>query len=307
LRKPLIDNRFKVVYKAISENKLHFDLIHSHFTWPSGFIGIKLKEIFGTPLVTTIHENGDWFELEIHMHHPMLVAAWEGADALIRVNKKDLPVLSKFNDSVYSIPNGFSHKLFPMDSKIACQHVGINHNNKIIFTLGFLVKRKGFNYLIDTIKIVYEQRKDVICYIGGAGPEKNKLVKQIKKCHLEKNVILLGAIPDDQLNYWINSCDIFVLPSLNEGNPTVMFEALGCGKPFIGTKVGGVPEIISSEKFGLLVEPANSKDMAEKIIVSLDRKWDQQKILDHAAQYTWENIAKQIIRVHEHVLMENSE
>jgi glycosyltransferase involved in cell wall biosynthesis len=115
-------------------------------------------------------------------------------------------------------------------------------------------------------------------------------------------VKLLNSVPKNQLNYWMNACNLFVLPSLNEGNPTVMFEALGCGKPFIGTKVGGVPEIINSEEYGLLVEPANPSDLAEKIMMALDREWDADKILAYSEQYSWENIAREIMRVYDQVL-----
>lgn len=84
----------------------------------------------------------------------------------------------------------------------------------------------------------------------------------------------------------MNACDLFVLPSLSEGNPTVMFECLGCGKPFIGTKVGGIPEIIVSDDYGLLCEPANSEDLAEKILIALDKEWDEEKIRNYAKQFT---------------------
>ena len=77
----------------------------------------------------------------------------------------------------------------------------------------------------------------------------------------------VSAILDDQLNDWIKSCDLFALPSLNEGNPTVIFEAPGCGKPFIGTKVGRIPEVITSGERGLLVDPANPDDLAKKLMV----------------------------------------
>ena len=100
----------------------------------------------------------------------------------------------------------------------------------------------------------------------------------------------------------MNACDLFVLPSLSEGNPTVMFEALGCGKPFVGTKVGGVPEVIASDDYGLLVEPADSEDLVEKILVALDREWDREKILTYAERYTWENVAKEIMGVYTQIL-----
>ena len=119
---------------------------------------------------------------------------------------------------------------------------------------------------------------------------------------LGERVKLLGSVPGDQLTLWMNACDLFVLPSLNEGNPTVLVEVLGCGKPFVGTKVGGVPEVISSDDYGLLVEPADPGDLAEKILVALDREWDREKILGYAERYTWENIAKEIVGVYEQVL-----
>jgi len=81
------------------------------------------------------------------------------------------------------------------------------------------------------------------------------------------------------MNLWINAADIFVLPSLGEGNPTIMFECLGCGKPFVGTTVGGVPEVITSDDYGLLVEPADPKDLARKILMALGREWDREAIL----------------------------
>ena len=100
---------------------------------------------------------------------------------------------------------------------------------------------------------------------------------------------------DERLRY-------LCLPSLNEGNPTVMFEALGCGKPFVGTRVGGVPEIITSDKYGLMVDPANPEDLAEKILVALDRKWDKNAISRYAQRFTWENIAKEIMDVYGRVM-----
>ncbi|WP_292520589.1 glycosyltransferase [Methanoculleus sp.] len=298
LSKILIDNRLQVVEQTIKEHRLHFDLIHAHFTWPSGYIGVRLKEKYGKPVVTTIHENGDWFEQEVTMDHPLINTAWSGADALIRVNKKDVPVLQRYNRCVRAIPNGFSPAFHPIETAIARERLNLPEERKIIFTLGGLIKRKGFNYLINAMEQVCSQRDDAFCYIGGAGPEWRGLQKQIIRSHLEENVQLLGSVPGDQLTLWMNASDFFVLPSLNEGNPTVMFEALGCGKPFVGTRVGGVPEVITSGEYGLLVEPADPDDLAEKILTALDREWDREAILAYAERYTWANIAKETMGVY---------
>ena len=116
------------------------------------------------------------------------------------------------------------------------------------------------------------------------------------------HVEFVGGKPHDKIPIWMNACDVFILPSLAEGNPTVMFECLGCGKPFIGTTVGGEPEIITSNNYGLLCEPANPKVLAEKILIALDKEWDGEKIRSYAERFRWENIAEEIMRVYKETL-----
>nr|WP_319375697.1 glycosyltransferase [uncultured Methanoregula sp.] len=294
----LIDNRMKIVEKTIKQKNIHFDIIHAHFTWPSGYIGILLKRKFGTPVITTIHENGDWLANEVKMDHPLMNAVWSEANALIRVNKKDIPLLKQFNTKIYSIPNGFSPDFHPIDTVSARKQLGLPLDKKIIFTLGNLIKRKGFNYLIDAMEIVYKQRSDVLCFIGGAGPEKKKLSQQINQRSIQGCVKLLGPVPNEMLPDWMNTCDIFVLPSLSEGNPTVMFECLGCGKPFIGTNVGGVSEIIISDDYGMLIESTDPNGLATKILSAINKEWNQEKILDYGNKFTWEKIVEEIVQIY---------
>ncbi|MDE4907279.1 glycosyltransferase [Methanogenium marinum] len=254
-------------------------------------------------IIISIHENIDWFYQEVGMNHTLINnAAWSEVDALIIVNKKDVPVLQRYKDQVYAIPNGFSPAFHPIDTNIAREQLGLPKDGKIIFTLGNLIKRKGFNYLIDAMGQVCCQRDDVICFIGKRGPERDNLQKQIDQLHLGDKVKLLGSLPGDQLTFWMNACDFFVLASLNEGNPTVMFEALGCGKAFVGTKVGGVAEIIKSDDYGLTVEPTNSYDLAENILKALEREWDRGAILTYAEQFTWENISKAVLNLYDRLL-----
>lgn len=301
LRKPLIDNRLHIVEKTIKKHHLEFDLIHAHFTWPSGYIGIKLREKYGKPVVITIHEDRGWFDREIMMNHPFINTTLSEANALIRVNRIDVPVLQRYNKQVSTIPNGFSPAFHPIETSVARKELDISLDQKIIFSLGFLDKRKGFNDLIDAMEVICGQRSDVLCYIGGAGAELRRLQAQIDRLHLGEKVRLIGSVPGDNVPLWMNASDLYVLPSLNEGNPTVMFEALGCGIPFVGTSVGGVPEVITSDDYGFLVEPGNSGDLAEKILLALDREWDQEKILTYAEKYTWKNITKEIMNVYQQV------
>ena len=117
------------------------------------------------------------------------------------------------------------------------------------------------------------------------------------------HVEFVGGRPHNEIPIWMNACDVFALPSLNEGNPNVMFECLGCGKPFVGTKVGGEPEIITSDNYGFLCETATPKDLAEKILTAFDKEWDREKILEYAKRFRWERIAKEVLKVYARLLM----
>ena len=94
----------------------------------------------------------------------------------------------------------------------------------------------------------------------------------------------------DELPLYLNAADLFCLSSDSEGNPTVMFEAIGVGLPYIGTSVGGVPEIITSEEYGLTCEPGNEESLSRIIEQGISKTWDKNEILRYAKEYTWRNI-----------------
>jgi len=300
------DKIAKKVEQKIKKEKLHFDIIHAHFTWPCGYAAIYLGKKFNVPAIITIHENRDWLIKEYNSNNKRIYWTWKNADALIRVNKKDIPLLQEFNDTVYAIPNGFNPKKFSLlDQRKARKILDLPPEKKIIFSLGYLNERKGFQFLIESISKIKEKREDILCVIGGKGPMKSKLKEKINKLSLGDYVKLIGFIPDKKVNLWFNAADFFVLPSLSEGNPTVMFEALGIGLPFIGTKVGGIPEIITSKDYGLLVNPADTKDLTEKILITLEKEWNKKSIRKYAERFTWERISEKYIELYANLVKED--
>lgn len=171
-------------------------------------------------------------------------------------------------------------------------------NKRIILSIGSLVKVKGHMNLIHAIDELEGRAKDILCIILGEGNLRNELQKEIKRCGLEKVVWLVGRKPREELPLWINACDIFVLASLNEGNPTVMFEALGCGIPFISTNVGGVSEIITSNEYGLICQSNDSTDLCNRIFEALNREWNRDAILNHALDYEWNKQKENLMEIY---------
>lgn len=300
--KMIFDFRFRAVLQLIRKRGIGFDLIHAHFTWPSAYIAIQLKKKFHVPVVATIHEDSSWLEEEIRMDQPRLGRTWRECDVLIRVNKKEVPVLSLYNNHTIYIPNGFGPAFHPMDKQECRTFLNLSAHSKIVLGLAQLIERKGFSYLIDAMEQVIKKDPSVICYIGGSGPEKQNLKDRIQVKGLQKNVFLLGFLPESQIVRWINSADVFVLPSLHEGNPTVMFECLGCGVPFIGTAVGGIPEIITSDTYGYICKSADADDLARAIIRALDKAWDVKAITGYAKKFSWESVGCEIMGVYKQLI-----
>ena len=110
---------------------------------------------------------------------------------------------------------------------------------------------------------------------------------------------MIGFIPDNKLNYWFHASDIFILPSLRETFPIVMLESLACGTPVVGSRIAALPEVFYSDDYGLLVEPGNPKDLSDKILESLDKKWDYNSIKNYSNTYTWDNIKNDILDLYE--------
>ena len=117
--------------------------------------------------------------------------------------------------------------------------------------------------------IIRETRNDVQCYIGGkAQYEKSYedfLVQRVKELNLEDWVHFLGFMSAHDIPLWLNACDFFVLPSLEEGFGIAQIEALACGKPVIATKNSGSMDILTDPDVGILCERADTVDFARGI------------------------------------------
>jgi len=146
-----------------------------------------------------------------------------------------------------------------------------------------------------------KQRIDILCIIVGSGQLKRELEKLIKELNLQDYVKLVGAKPHEEIPLWMNACDVFTLPSIAEGFPTVLPEVLACRKPVVATKVGGIPEIINKD-VGILVEPRNPKQLKETLNEALEKEWDSQKIVEYSKRFSWDKISKEIMDVYSEVL-----
>lgn len=306
-RKKAGERAYNATLKLISKETINFDIIHAHFIHYSGEVGARLKEKYRKPLVITGH-GYDVYELPFRDNDFRKIAkyALDSADHIITVSNSNQSKLMKLGiekEKITVIPNGYDPNIFkPIPKEQCVKKLNLPEDKKIIISVGALEEIKGHEYLIKAMSKVVNKKPNVLCFIIGDGSLKTKLQNLISRLNLNNYVKMIGAKPHEEIPLWMNACDLFVLPSLNEGNPTVMFECLGCGKFFVGTSVGGVPEIIINDKLGYLCEPKNPDKLAENILMALDRKHDEEYILDYAKKFSLDKITKETFKIYEKVM-----
>ncbi len=296
------DNRYPVVDHLLKNIGYRFDLIHAHFTWPSAYIGVMLKEKWNVPVVTTVHEDPAWLSEEINMNHPLIHKAWSNSDAILRPNSSDISLLKEYNKKVFHTANGYSPIFHPLDSKKCREDLGLPEDKRIILSVGNLEGIKGHIYLIAAIKRLISEYPDLLCIIIGDGSQRRFLIQQIKKESLSEYIRMIDYQIHDMIPTWMNACDLFVLPSLFESFGIVQIEAMACGKPVIASNTHGSREVIISDQYGLLCESGNVNDLAEKISLGLKREWNSEEIQQYVQKFSWDKKAKEVLDIYDDVL-----
>jgi len=137
---------------------------------------------------------------------------------------------------------------------------------KIVGTIANLYATKGLECLAEAANSLYQipdTRYQILFIVIGEGKQRPQLEALIEKYNLQDKFFLVGRMPD--ASEYLKAFDVFVLPSVKEGFPWVLLEAMAAEVPMVATKVGAVPEIIEDGKEGFLVQPKDSAALAEKI------------------------------------------
>lgn len=150
---------------------------------------------------------------------------------------------------------------------------------RIILTVSRLMRRKGHDYVIRALKYVMKEVPNVMYVVVGKGPARDFLGKLAIEAGMDKNIMFVGEVSDEDLVYYYNACELFIMPSREieedghvEGLGIVYLEANACMKPVIGGRSGGVPEAIVDGKTGLLADPSDEADIAGKILKIMNNR-----------------------------------
>jgi glycosyltransferase involved in cell wall biosynthesis len=201
------------------------------------------------------------------------------------------------------VPNGVDIERFkPTNADAAKQQFGLGTELCVLF-VGSLIPRKGLPLLVETAKKVIAQRADIKFLIAGDGPLRGSLQETIKSAGLATNFLFLSHVNDETLPLLYNCTDVFVLPSVQEGQGIVLLEAQSSGKPVVAFDIGGVNETVRKGETGLLVDRGNVDAFAEAVLKLLVDKTLRERMGLNGRRvvsenYTWKLCAQRMFDVY---------
>ncbi|HUS93002.1 MAG TPA: glycosyltransferase [Phycisphaerae bacterium] len=284
-------------FRRVRRDGFHPDIIHAH-VFGAGFIAALLKWLYGLPYVVTEHWSGFPRGLVRGVTLARANVAFRNARYVLPVSKilgraiRDLGIRTPFE----VIPNAVDLSLFHPPSSLTRSPEPI----RLLF-VGLLSPDhiKGVPHLLQALGGLTGDfppwRLDII----GGGDAQGEYESLAARLGLRDRVVFHGYQPKSFVAEQMRNSDLFVLPSLWENLPCVAIEALASGLPVLSTRVGGIPELVSSEN-GLLVAPGDTQGLQRGLaeLVGSLRRYDRTRIAKDAHRYSHASVGAAIHRVY---------
>jgi len=303
---PLRRQVFSKISKIIREEKI--DVICIGELLSGTWFGIQAKKKFGCKLINYIHGEEITSEFNSRLFKNRREKYLAQADAVIAVsnftrqaliNQMGVPA-----DKIELIKNGVNTKIFvprPKNHSLAKRYS--LEEKKIIFSVGRLIPRKGFDMTIKALPAILEQHPDTHYLIAGTGEYRTELEIIAAENNVTQHVTFAGRVPDEELVDHYNLCDLFAMPNREmpdgdtEGFGLVFLEANACGKTVIAGNAGGAVEAVTHMDNGLIVDGCKPDEISNSIIkilsnLKLKERLENQS-MTRATASSFEHCAKQ--------------
>lgn len=266
-----------------------FQILHSHGYKFNILMGVFPRILRQIPLLTTLHGYVNarrYSKMWIYEHVDKLMLRRIEAIVLVNSVMRHIGAVQNLDSTrIYEISNGIPintneyHNL-PEDPQI---ENFLSKHSHVIGSAGRLSREKGFRYLIEAFNQLRPSYPELGLLLIGEGGEFNQLQEQIQQCGIADHVLMPGyrsSIPT-----YLSKIDVFVMPSLTEGLPMTLLEAMLVGTPVIASSVGGIPQILDNGRYGKLVGPEKVDQLSIAIKEVLDNIMRAREIAREAQQW----------------------
>lgn len=297
-------------------------VIHAHWVIPNGLVAVWVASLRRIPLIISLHGS----DIYVAQKNPIFGAAarWifqraAGVTACSQELRLGAIRLGA-PEGTRLLPWGADPDLFRPGLRPA-DHPSPDSEDQPeiqLVALGRLVHKKGFGTLLAALPDAIQRHPGIRLTVGGDGPLKAELMRQAESLGISEYVTFAGQIPWDQVPELLAKCDIFVLPSVHDafgnvdGLPTVLPEAMACGRAVIASDIGGVSLIIHHGHNGLLVPPGDEKILADTLSLLAADANLRNNLGISARQaieqkFNWDEVAKQFTRIFENAIWRGSQ
>lgn len=267
-----------------------FDVLHAYFLTQAGFIATLAGRYLNIPSVVSIRGNDvDRAAFDpSRFSHTMF--ALQNANVVTANAQESIRKAKAFFDrDIVLIPNGVDANHFkPMEKNLALvESLGLERKRKeervesgkwsaesqgeVIGFIGELREKKGLKTLLSAYAQVNTRHPSTLLIVGEIRHgEDSQTFEEMRASIPESNIIVTGYVSPSDLPAYYSLIDIFVHPSLHDGTPNAILEAMACEKAVIATPIGGVKGIVEDGKNGMLVNVNDANALAEKILELLD-------------------------------------
>jgi teichuronic acid biosynthesis glycosyltransferase TuaC len=278
-------------------------ILHAHCGYPDA-VGVALAaKLLRVPYVVTAHGS----DINVYAEQPVLrfQIRWALRNAvgivavsgLLRNKITDLLGRDKEGGKLVCIPcAAFNPDVFfprpRLDARTALQ---VDANARVVVFVGLLVPIKGLKFLLDAWIELNKRGKlgesDRLVLLGD-GPERKMLEQRMQQAQIVDKVRFVGTVTQAEVGKWMSAASLLCLPSLNEGTPNVVVEALASGVPVVASRVGGIPDLVRDGENGMLVPPTDVHALANALDAVLNQDWNAQTVAQSVAHLTWRSIAE---------------
>ncbi len=278
-----------------------FDIIIAHYAYPEGLAAAYFSKKYNCPLILKIHGSDINVDINYRARKIGVVKALRAADVILSVSealKDKIIQLGIPAAKVFRLYNAVDSGFSVQDQKMSRQKLNLLPDKKYILFIGNLIPIKGISNLIDAFeKYILKEFSEVDLVIIGAGPLRSELEKKIEKINSGNRIRLLGVRPHSEIPAWMNACDLLCLPSYNEGFPVTLIEARACGLPFVASRVGGIPELVTPVDSDRLVPPGDIDALGKALKQKISESMLSEITRISRFARTWKDVAGEMTKI----------
>ncbi len=255
----------KMLYQSLEilHEKEKFDLFHSFYLYPGGYVSGILARRFAVKSIVTLVGN----DVKRHFFQPEAVAmcksGLDNADIVVALSGELLETANALTPVIHKGTIIYNSVTIPVK---AWHHHSPHTEPYRIGSAGIFKYAKGLPYLLKAVAGLRERHNITLELVGKVREyEQDALHRMTERTGVGEILTLRQAVPHEDMHDWLMSLDVFVLPSVSEGCPNILMEAMACGVPSVSTRVGAVSELMESGISGFIVPYGNADALREAL------------------------------------------